>query len=199
MDGSQQDLSCHSFSHGPWALVFLCGVRSVILEMASENMDWKPKNRGQHSPAYCHSTQYRLEYYQFRNCFTRCTSAYGLLGHFSVTFCYLLANDLQLGPTYVVLASPTGYNTYWSASLIYLSQVHVAVAMLPQGLMTLAVGILSQFIPAIIAKPRYSIPIGAIRELSRYYLSLLSFSTLTSPQSCRRCRGLTNQIRWRTR
>ncbi|KIR74288.1 efflux protein EncT [Cryptococcus deuterogattii CA1014] len=61
------------------------------------------------------------------------------------------------------------FATYWQTtfnwappSLIYLSQVHVAVAMLPQGLMTLAVGILSQFIPAIIAKPRYSIPIGAI-------------------------------------
>lgn len=54
--------------------------------------------------------------------------------------------------------------------------------MLPQGLMTLAVGILSQFVPAIIAKPRYSIPIGAICKPSIINCSPFSPWTLTSPK-----------------
>ncbi|WVQ88920.1 hypothetical protein IAS59_002662 [Cryptococcus gattii] len=65
------------------------------------------------------------------------------------------------------------FATYWQTTFNW-APLHVAVAMLPQGLMTLAVGILSQFIPAIIAKPRYSIPIGAILVVAAEVLQIKS-------------------------
>lgn len=40
--------------------------------------------------------------------------------------------------------------------------VHVAVAILPQGIMGLLVGVAAQVFPVIITKPRIFIPIGAL-------------------------------------
>ncbi|AFR92418.2 efflux protein EncT [Cryptococcus neoformans var. grubii H99] len=65
------------------------------------------------------------------------------------------------------------FATYWQTAFNW-APLHVAAAMLPQGLMTLAVGILSQFVPAIIAKPRYSIPIGAILVVAAEVLQIKS-------------------------
>ena len=42
--------------------------------------------------------------------------------------------------------------------------MHVAAAILPQGIMALIAGGAAQFFPAIITKPRIFIPVGGIRE-----------------------------------
>lgn len=65
------------------------------------------------------------------------------------------------------------FATYWQTTFNW-APLHVAAAMLPQGLTTLAVGILSQFIPAIITKPRYGIPIGAILVVAAEVLQIKS-------------------------
>ncbi|TYJ54109.1 hypothetical protein B9479_005205 [Cryptococcus floricola] len=53
------------------------------------------------------------------------------------------------------------YANYWQLVFGW-KPLHVSAAMLPQGVMTLIVGALSQVVPAIINKPRWTIPIGAV-------------------------------------
>lgn len=47
------------------------------------------------------------------------------------------------------------------------SPIHVAVACLPQGLVGLVMGGVTQFVPQIITKPRITMPVGALREFAR--------------------------------
>lgn len=44
------------------------------------------------------------------------------------------------------------------------SPIHVAAAIVPQGIMGLIMGGATQAVPQIITKPRYTIPIGGLRE-----------------------------------
>lgn len=42
--------------------------------------------------------------------------------------------------------------------------VHAAAALIPQGIMGLVIGVLSQFVPQIVGKPQFSVPFGVVRE-----------------------------------
>lgn len=55
------------------------------------------------------------------------------------------------------------------------SIVHVAAAILPQGIVGLIMGILSQFVPQMITKPRYSIAIGSILIIVAEILQVYSY------------------------
>ncbi|TYJ53579.1 hypothetical protein B9479_005784 [Cryptococcus floricola] len=65
------------------------------------------------------------------------------------------------------------YANYWQTVYGW-SPLHVAVACLPQGVMTLIIGGMVQFVPAIIEKPRWSIPIGSILIVIAEVLQLKS-------------------------
>ena len=58
------------------------------------------------------------------------------------------------------------------------SPIHVAVACLPQGLVGLVMGGVTQFVPQIITKPRITMPIGALRECRANPSSGLSSGSL---------------------
>ncbi|ORX36582.1 major facilitator superfamily domain-containing protein [Kockovaella imperatae] len=53
------------------------------------------------------------------------------------------------------------YATFWQ-EVLHWSPIHVAAAMLPQGIIGLIIGGLAQPIPGIINRPRISLPIGAV-------------------------------------
>jgi hypothetical protein len=53
------------------------------------------------------------------------------------------------------------YATYFQEVFGW-TPIHVAAAILPQGITALLIGVLSQFVPQIITKPRWSLPIGGI-------------------------------------
>jgi len=56
------------------------------------------------------------------------------------------------------------YSTYWQ-EVLHWSPIHVAVAVLPQGIVGLLIGGLVQAFPQIINKSRITIAVGAICEL----------------------------------
>ena len=68
------------------------------------------------------------------------------------------------------------YATFWQ-EVLHWKPIHVAAAMLPQGLIGLVIGGLTQPIPGIIGNPRVSLPIGAVCEFSDFWcqISLLTF------------------------
>ncbi|WVQ76083.1 hypothetical protein IAR50_005722 [Cryptococcus sp. DSM 104548] len=65
------------------------------------------------------------------------------------------------------------YANYWQNAYGW-SPLIVAVRMLPQGVMTMVIGGVVQFVPAIIEKPRWSIPVGSILIVIAEVLQLKS-------------------------
>lgn len=55
------------------------------------------------------------------------------------------------------------YATFWQ-EVLHWSPIHVAAAMLPQGIIGLILGGVTQAVPGIITKPKITIPVGAVRE-----------------------------------
>lgn len=55
------------------------------------------------------------------------------------------------------------YATFWQ-EVLHWSPIHVAAAMLPQGIIALVIGGVAQVVPQIITKPRITIPIAAVGE-----------------------------------
>ncbi|KAL1411547.1 hypothetical protein Q8F55_002509 [Vanrija albida] len=64
------------------------------------------------------------------------------------------------------------YATYWQVAFGW-KPLHVAAAVLPQGIAALIVGMVVQFVPAIINTPRITIPVGSVlvmtSEVLMYY------------------------------
>ena len=60
-----------------------------------------------------------------------------------------------------VATSQVQYSTYWQEVFGW-SPIHVAVAMLPQGVAAVMAGSAAQAIPGIITKPRITISVGAV-------------------------------------
>ncbi|RSH87263.1 hypothetical protein EHS25_003172 [Saitozyma podzolica] len=65
------------------------------------------------------------------------------------------------------------YATYFQ-EVFQWTPIHVAAAILPQGIMGLLIGVLSQFVPQIITKPRISLPIGALLIIVAEILQIFS-------------------------
>ena len=77
----------------------------------------------------------------------------------------------NLGQRLTVATSQLQYSTYWQEVMGW-SPIHVAAAMLPQGIAALIVGGVTQAVPGIINKPRISISVGAVRESCAAVLSV---------------------------
>ncbi|KAK4687340.1 hypothetical protein P7C73_g2775, partial [Tremellales sp. Uapishka_1] len=69
--------------------------------------------------------------------------------------------------------SQLGYSTYFQDELHW-KPIHVAAAIVPQGVMGLIVGGSAQFVPQIISKPRHTIAIGAVLIIIGEILQVLS-------------------------
>lgn len=67
------------------------------------------------------------------------------------------------------------YATYWQILLGWIP-IHVAAAILPQGIAGLLVGVATQFLPQIVTRPRISLPVGGASE---FLLSLFDRKKLT--------------------
>ncbi|WWD15856.1 hypothetical protein CI109_100280 [Kwoniella shandongensis] len=86
----------------------------------------------------------------------------------------ILISTLAIGIAFPFWAtSQLLYATYFQ-EVFHWSPIHVAAAMLPQGITALIVGGLSQAIPQIINKPRISLPIGSVMIMVAEVLQVYS-------------------------
>lgn len=73
----------------------------------------------------------------------------------------IIASLATLFPIAFWATSQIQYATFWQ-EVLHWSPIHVAAAMLPQGIIALILGGVTQAVPGIITKPKITIPVGAV-------------------------------------